>query len=835
MIDELVSHYQIVEQIGSGGMGVVYKAEDVRLHRFVALKFLPEELARDPLFVVRFQREARAASALSHPNICTIYDIGEDRGRAFIAMEYLAGSSLDQRITGCPMPIETVLSLSVDIASGLQAAHAKGIIHRDIKPANIFVVEGIHAKILDFGLAMLSPRHRREQAHGLKAFSDGQLTTPGSTVGTVAYMSPEQARGEQLDERTDVFSFGAVLYEMVTGKSPFQGDNRALIFDAILNQSPLPPISASPFLPAALEEIIFKALAKDRESRYQHVSEIRTDLRNVRSQYESQSIAASLNPQTTYQITLPATSAAVPALQPETPAMQTLDSPPSTIEIPAISAAIIEKTSRRKPFVIALALAVVLATAVVLYFWRTQKPAAPEFANQPSIAVLPFADLAASGEDDYFSDGLTEELINDLAKVPGIKVVGRSSAFQFKGKNEDLRSIGSKLGVANILEGTVRRDGNHLRVHADLISTKDGFQLWSDTYDRNIEDAFTVQEEIARATTRALKITLLRAGAETHSGISRPANPEAYEAYLQARYFSGRGQSKEDLEQALAFSDRAIKLDPQYAPAWAARSEILSTMGMAAVMDLTDAYQRARHDAERAIALDPQRADGYIVLARQQMADDRDWDGAKASLEKAAQLEPGSVQLLSERAQLLRILGRLDESIDLARQAAALDPLRARTVIFLGNLLYYAGRDEEADAALRKGLELNPHAAAAHTIRAKIFLSAGRFQDAFAEMELEPSDWYQETGLSMVYRALGRTKDSQSELEQLISTHKGDCAYQIAEVYADRGDADNTFEWLNRAYDQRDPGLRDLKIDPLLKPFRKDPRFKELLTKSHLA
>jgi TolB-like protein/Flp pilus assembly protein TadD len=450
------------------------------------------------------------------------------------------------------------------------------------------------------------------------------------------------------------------------------------------------------------------------------------------------------------------------------------------------------------------------------------------------VVVLPFVNLSPNETGDYFSDGLTEELINDLAKVPGIKVVARASSFQFKGTNEDLRAIGRKLGVANVLEGTVRREGNHLRVQADLTSTKDGFELWSDAYDRNIDDAFAVQEEIARAATRALRIKLLRAAGQDHSGNSRPSNAEAYQAYLQGKYFNGRGQGKEDLEQALAFTNQAIALDPKYAPAWAQRSVVLSTMGAVALMDNTDAHRSAQHDAERAIALDPELADGYVALAAQQMSDDRDWEGAAESLKKAEQLEPGSVQVLGQRAQLLRIVGRVDESIDLAKRAAAIDPVRARIVIFLGNLLYYAGRYEEADAALRKALELNPQASAVHAIRGKMFISQGRLQEALAEMELEPSDWYKYAGLALVYQALGRTNDSQSALEQLIAAHKSECAYQIAEVYAYRGDNDNAFEWLDRAYDQRDSGIRDLKIDPLFKSLHKDQRYHQLLKKMRL-
>lgn len=834
MIDELISHYHILEKIGSGGMGVVYKAEDVRLHRLVALKFLPEGMAHDPLFAARFQREARAASALSHPNIRTIYDVGEEDGRPFIAMEYLEGIPLNCRISGYPMPIETVLSLATDIAAGLEAAHAKGIIHRDIKPANIFVVDALRAKILDFGLAKISPKTRNPQSRrtASKVLAE-PVTDSGTTVGTVEYMSPEQARGEVLDERTDLFSFGAVLYEMVTGKSPFRGETPALTFDAILNQEPRSPGGANPTLPQQLEEMIHKALRKDRESRYQHASEMRSELQLL-AVPEMRRSQATYAPIRTLNRLDPAAGGASPALAPSRAMTRAASQPASTVEHPSATAGAASK-SRARALAIPVMVAIILFGVIARYWWRTRERPTPASTDLASVAVLPFVNLSPHEAGDYFSDGLTEELINDLAKVPGVKVVARASAFQFKGKNEDLRTIGRKLGVANVLEGTVRCDGNHLRVHADLINTQDGFQRWSETYDRTIDDAFAVQEEIARAATRTLKVKLLRAGDDAHSGNLRTTNPEAYQAYLQGKYFSGRGQGKEDLAQALAFTDRAIDLDPKYAPAWAQRSMVLSTMGYVAAMDNAEAHRRARNDAERAIALDPQLADGYAALAMQQMGDDLDWEGAQTSLKKAEELEPGSVQVMGQRAQLLRVLGRLDESIDVAKRAATIDPLRARIVIFLGNILYYAGRYEEADTASRRALELNPQIAAAHSIRGKIFLSQGRLQEALTEMELEPSDWYKYTGLALAYHALGRTNDSQAELEQLIATHKGDCAYQIAEVYAFLGDADHAFEWLERAYDQRDAGLRDLKVDPLLKNLHQDGRYKNLLKRMRLT
>ena len=809
-------------------MGVVYKAEDVRLHRLVALKCLSPELTQDPVFEARFQREARTASVLNHPNICTIYDVGEDHGMAFIAMELLVGSTLSDRITGCPIPIDTVLSLAVDIAAGLEAAHGKGIIHRDIKPANIFVVNGVHAKILDFGLAKLSGTRRRVRRRNAPDDTREVLTRPGSTVGTIAYMSPEQARGEELDERTDLFSFGAVLYEMVTGKSPFQGNTSALIFDAIFNQEPPLPSSANPFLPVKLEEVIGKALAKDRAARYQHATEIRSDLRALWGEANAPEISG------VKAVEPPVASVANPIPEPSSvrreSLSQALDFPPSTIEIPRANAA--PQKNFRRILAVSAMLTVILAAGIAAYFWRYREQKSAARLGGVSIAVLPFVNLSPQ-EEDYFSDGLTEQLINNLARVPGAKVVARSSAFKFKGKNEDVREVGRELGVAHVLEGSVRREGRRLRITSELINTEDGFQLWSQTYDRTVDDIFAVQDQIANSVISALKMKLLQDG-DSLNGNSRITNADAYQAYLQGKYLNGRGQAKQDLEKALAYTDRALSLDLKYAPAWAQRSYILATMGAVGAMDNADAYRRARYDAEKAISLDPGLSAGYSALALVQIGADWDWEGADASLNKAATLAPGDVDVLNHRAYLLRIRGRLDESIEIEKQAVASDPLRARSILVLGNLLFYAGRYDEANAAVQKALDLNPESSAAHAIRGMILMSQGHLQQGLAETKLEPSDWGAYTGESIIYYALKQYQDSDLALKQLIATHQNDCAFQIAEVYAYRQKPDDAFQWLNRAYQQRDSGLRDVQIDPLLKPLHKDPRFDQLLRKMRL-
>jgi serine/threonine protein kinase len=477
-IGQVVSHFKIVQQIGAGGMGVVYKAEDLKLNRAVALKFLPEEVSRDKRALERFRREAQAASALNHPNICTIHDIDECEGQTFIAMELLEGQTLKQRIAEqAPLPSDEILDLSIQIADALNAAHTKGIVHRDIKPANIFIIQGGQAKILDFGLAKLPAAHRESAESTLTA--EDSLTSPGSAVGTIAYMSPEQARGEDLDARSDLFSFGVVLYEMATGRQAFAGSTSAVIFNAILSKAPTSPVQINPELPNQLEQIINKALEKDRALRYQSASELSTDLRRLKRDLDS-----------------------------------------------------------------------------------GHKPATAAPPKMPSLAVLPFANLSVDKENEYFSDGLAEEIINGLTHVPGLRVAARTSSFFFRGKGGDIREIGTRLNVENVLEGSVRKAGNRIRVTAQLISIADGYHLWSERYDRDMTDVFAIQDEISQAIVHKLRIQL---SGEEPKVKRYTENAEAYNLYLKGRYHFYRW-SPDSLLKSKEYYERAVALDPGVCP-----------------------------------------------------------------------------------------------------------------------------------------------------------------------------------------------------------------------------------------------------------------------------
>jgi len=479
-------------------------------------------------------------------------------------------------------------------------------------------------------------------------------------------------------------------------------------------------------------------------------------------------------------------------------------------------------------------LTVVVAAGLSGYFLLARNGRNAHPVTDTSIAVLPFADMSPAKDQEYFSDGLAEQLIDDLAKVSDLKVIGRSSAFQFKGKNEDLREVGRKLGVANVLEGSVRREGNHLRITAELIKADDGFQLWSQTYDREIEDIFAVQDEIALAATDALQLKLLGANGQPVAPNLRSANPDAYQAYLQANYFIGRGASKEDLDKALAYTDTAIKLDERYAPAWALRASVQNTMATVSLTDVTEGFRRARDDAERAIALDPDSASAYLALANTQIFYDWDWDSASICLAKAASLEPGNSDVLDVRSLLSALMGNLDEAAKLGEQAVSLDPLDTISRLQLGYRLYVASRHDEAQAELEKALDLNPRSPFVHFVLGKVLIAEARPQQALAEIEKEPNGWERLTGLALVYHALGREQDSTAALAELIAKHDTDSAFQIAEVYAFRGESDNAFEWLERAYKQRDTGLPEIKTDPLFKSLRHDSRYTVLLKRMRL-
>ena len=806
-------------------MGEVYLAEDTQLDRTVALKVLPAEIAADQQRMQRFIQEAKAASALNHPNILTIYGIGEADSACFIATEFIAGITLRERLRKERMEITDVLDVGVQVASALSAAHEAGIVHRDIKPENIMLRPDGYVKVLDFGLAKLT-----EKASNRKQTDASTLleTDPGVVMGTIVYMSPEQARGMTVDGRSDVWSLGIVLYEMIAGRPPFQGETKSDVISLILQREPPPLARFAHRVPAELERIVMKALAKDSEERYQGIKDLMIDLRRLKQRMEvdaeiertgSGALSGSGQIVASGGQTLPANMHISGARTDEVGAAR----PTSSAEY------IVSEIRQHKRWFFPAAAAILLFAAglLYLYFMQSSRTAID------SIAVLPLVNANNDPNTDFLSDGITESLINSLSQIPELRVMARSTAFRYKGQELDPQKIGHELDVRAVLTGKVLQRGDMLTIQVDLVDTRDGSQLWGEQYNRRISDLLAVQQNISREVSEKLRLKL--SGEQKEQLTKRyTESTEAYELYLRGRYHWNR-RTTDGLMKGIDYFQQAIKADQNYALAYAGLADSYNVLSTNAVLPPKDAFPKAKEAAQKALALDDTLAEAHTSLAFIKTVYEWDWQGAEREFKRAIELNPNysNAHYFYGFAHLLS-MGRMEEASTELKRALALDPFSLIFNTNLGRTYHLARQYDKAIEQYRKTLEMDATFPRAHERLQEAYEQKGMYQEAVADLERVNPEFgsrlraaYEKSGVRGYW--LMRIELDKESQQTYISP------YFTAVKYAALGDKDRAFDSLEQAYRERDTWLVHLKVDPMLDSLRSDPRYTTLLANMNLS
>jgi eukaryotic-like serine/threonine-protein kinase len=785
MIGQTISHYRILEQLGAGGMGIVYKAHDNRLDRAVALKFLPEELAQKPEALERFRREARAASALNHPCICTVYDVGEQDGRAFIAMEFLDGETLRNRIHRSPLPLDENLKLGIQIADALDAAHSQGIIHRDVKPANIFVTQRGQAKVLDFGLAKFIRKGVAAGGADSGGESSDSTSIAGIISGTPSYMSPEQVRGDELDARTDIFSLGLVLYEMATGRQAFSGGTGGAIIEAVLTRSPAPARTINPEIPPPLDEIISKALHKNRDERYQRAADLRADLQRLER-----------GPDSGWR-----------------PAVEVADPGPRS------GASELHSTGQHSARSAASPSGVFRAERVSRVI--------------DSIAVLPFENSGRDPEHEYLGDGIAASLINTLATVPKLRVMAQSTVFRFKGRGLDPQAVGRELNVRAVLTGRMMQSGGSLRIGTELVDVATGSQLWGAQYDRKPGDIFAIQDEISSEISEKLRLKLTRAQRKRLTK-RQTHDAEAYRLYLQGRHHWNKW-TEDGFYKAIEYFQQAVAKDPTYALAHAGIADSYVLLGWNSYLPPKDAFPKAKVAAMDALRLDPDLGEAHTPLAAVLWLYDWQWPEAESEFKRSLELNPAYPTANHWSAECAMTMGRHAEAIEKMKNSQLLDPLSLIISVAIGWAMYMNGQYDDAIKQLARSVELDPNYPVTYWVLGLVHRKMGRYEQAIAEGEksvaLTGGSSLMRAALAESLGAAGQRQKATEILDDLttLAKQKYVSAYFFAGIYVGLGEEARAIDHLEKSHEEHSHWLIYLHMDPGMDALRSHPRFQDLL------